>query len=125
MQISSYQPTAAFRDPKARSAIRDGLGNVCGYCGRRTQKGEQALRPQIDHVLPKCLGGTDDPDNLRLACQTCNYIKGNRHLDEARHHLVLHKIGWPKFSTSQIAWMRERGLDLSEYDDCKLHYELS
>ena len=30
----------------------------------------------IEHVVPKIHGGTDDPDNLALACIDCNLHKG-------------------------------------------------
>ena len=29
----------------------------------------------VDHVIPRCKGGTDDPDNLVTACRTCNLEK--------------------------------------------------
>lgn len=30
---------------------------------------------EIDHIKPVCLGGTNDLDNLRLACRKCNRKK--------------------------------------------------
>jgi 5-methylcytosine-specific restriction endonuclease McrA len=27
---------------------------------------------QVDHILPRALGGSDEPDNLRLLCRSCN-----------------------------------------------------
>ena len=41
---------------------------TCRYCGRKPPETE--LR--IDHVLPKALGGTDDPGNLVSSCHDCN-----------------------------------------------------
>ena len=35
------------------------------------------VRYHLDHVIPESLGGTDDVDNLALACPTCNYHKAN------------------------------------------------
>jgi 5-methylcytosine-specific restriction endonuclease McrA len=29
----------------------------------------------IDHIVPLALGGTNDPSNLTVACETCNAIK--------------------------------------------------
>lgn len=46
----------------------------CRYCG-------QKLKPKtatLDHVLPLSRGGSDDPENLVLACHPCNQCKGNR-----------------------------------------------
>jgi len=37
----------------------------------------------LEHILPKHHGGTDDPDNLALACARCNQGKGKR-LDHRR-----------------------------------------
>ena len=30
----------------------------------------------VDHIIPKALGGTDDPSNLCAACYRCNEYKG-------------------------------------------------
>lgn len=32
----------------------------------------------VDHIIPKRLGGTDHPSNLRAACAPCNYRGGAR-----------------------------------------------
>jgi hypothetical protein len=32
----------------------------------------------IDHVLPQSAGGSDEADNLALACRNCNERRGNR-----------------------------------------------
>jgi 5-methylcytosine-specific restriction endonuclease McrA len=37
-----------------------------------------AFTLELDHVLPESLGGTEDPDNIVLACPRCNHTKGNR-----------------------------------------------
>lgn len=33
---------------------------------------------QVDHVIPKSLGGIDDISNYRLAHKICNQIRGNK-----------------------------------------------
>jgi hypothetical protein len=55
---------------------RDGFR--CHYCGA-TACGA-AL--EVDHVVPKSKGGTDDPANLITACYNCNRGKSNVRLDE-------------------------------------------
>jgi len=30
----------------------------------------------VEHLTPLCLGGTNDPSNIALACLTCNQEKG-------------------------------------------------
>jgi len=33
---------------------------------------------EMDHIIPKTLGGSDDESNLWLACRNCNNAKQNR-----------------------------------------------
>ena len=33
---------------------------------------------QIDHIIPRSLGGKNNDDNLRILCRTCNSSRGNR-----------------------------------------------
>lgn len=46
---------------------------TCQYCGRQTP---QAIL-EIDHIIPKSKGGTDDINNLITSCFDCNRGKGN------------------------------------------------
>ena len=46
-------------------------GHECVRCG-------DTRYLQIDHDVPITLGGTDDIDNLRALCQSCNASKGAR-----------------------------------------------
>jgi len=32
----------------------------------------------IDHIIPRCQGGTSDRSNLRVLCTSCNTRKGRR-----------------------------------------------
>ena len=34
--------------------------------------------PEVDHITPHALGGTDTPANLRVVCRTCNRSMGAR-----------------------------------------------
>ena len=47
--------------------IRAALSDRCKYCGTNLRGGGE-----IDHLLPVKRGGTTSPDNLTLACRTCN-----------------------------------------------------
>lgn len=44
------------------------------------------LKPatEVDHIVPKCNGGTDDEDNLRATCEDCHKAKTARESREAR-----------------------------------------
>lgn len=51
---------------------------TCQYCGEKSQIIE------CDHVIPKSRGGTNNVENLKTACWTCNRSKGSRLLSEWR-----------------------------------------
>jgi 5-methylcytosine-specific restriction endonuclease McrA len=72
--------------PYARILQRD---NHCVYCGRgRTafdgRRTGSPLELGLDHVIPKCAGGTNSDRNLVIACGECNNAKGGRTPGEAR-----------------------------------------
>lgn len=46
-------------------------GGACVYCG-------SADHPTLDHIVPRSRGGLDKPENLTLACRSCNSKKGAR-----------------------------------------------
>lgn len=47
----------------------------CGYCG--------GVANTIDHILPRCRGGSNTWTNTVAACSACNGAKGNRTPAEA------------------------------------------
>ena len=55
--------------------VRQRSGNCCEYC-LLSQSG-QLVSFQIDHIIPVKHDGTDDDDNLCLACYDCNIYKGS------------------------------------------------
>jgi hypothetical protein len=57
-----------------RDKIRTQAGNQCGYC-RSLQKYVLGVL-EIEHIIPKAKGGTDEEENLWLACRLCNSYKG-------------------------------------------------
>ena len=49
-------------------------GYRCEYCGRFLLKSPVSYKQwQVDHIVPVCKGGTDDPANKAIACKTCNW----------------------------------------------------
>jgi len=44
----------------------------CQYCGRRSPD----VVLEVDHIVPICDGGADDPINLQTSCWDCNRGKG-------------------------------------------------
>jgi hypothetical protein len=45
---------------------------TCAYCGRRPPE----VTLEVDHIIPRAEGGTNDPENLTTACWDCNHGKG-------------------------------------------------
>ena len=48
----------------------------CEYC--RMHQSLQGATFHLEHVVPRSRGGSDDPDNLALACPGCNLHKSDR-----------------------------------------------
>ena len=66
-------------DPGARPTDeevfhRDGFR--CVYCDFDAHNFDSWTFLQVDHFVPKSLGGTNDLDNLKTACIICNQMKG-------------------------------------------------
>ena len=59
---------------EVRAQIRIQANHQCGYC-RSLQKYVLGIL-EIEHIIPRAAGGTDDEENLWLACRLCNAYKG-------------------------------------------------
>ena len=58
-----------------KDLVRQRAGQRCEYCQLRQQDSPLAAL-QIEHIIPKKHGGSDEVDNLALACIDCNLRKG-------------------------------------------------
>lgn len=58
-----------------RRLVRERAGHRCEYC-QLHQDDSPLAALHIEHVRPRKHGGTDDEDNLALACIDCNLRKG-------------------------------------------------
>lgn len=56
-----------------KNKIRRDAGNRCGYC--LTPQEIISMLFEIKHLHPIAEGGTDDEENLWLACRNCNGFK--------------------------------------------------
>jgi hypothetical protein len=59
----------------ARNLVRRRAGDRCEYC--HADERWQFVRFTIDHIEPTSLGGSDEPENLALACRNCNERRSN------------------------------------------------
>ncbi len=63
--------------------LRHRDGDRCFWCGTGFVMGWTGPTlpddaPTIDHVIPRSKGGTNDLDNLLLACNKCNNKRGDQ-----------------------------------------------
>jgi 5-methylcytosine-specific restriction endonuclease McrA len=75
-------------DPALVELVRRRAGGLCEYCHLPQQFSE--LRFHIEHIIPRQHGGTDDAENLALACPDCNLVKGPNltGVDPGTHRVV-------------------------------------
>lgn len=58
-----------------RQLVRKRANYLCEYC--HSPERISTSRFTIDHIQPRSLGGSDEPDNLALACSRCNQRRYN------------------------------------------------
>lgn len=58
-----------------KQAIRERAKYLCEYC--HSPERLSASRFTIDHLVPRSLGGSDELNNLALACRRCNERRYN------------------------------------------------
>lgn len=74
------RPWVPVRVTRREVFMRDDY--TCQYCGRR------ARDLTLDHVIPRCLGGTHVWENVVSACRACNHRKGGKRLADTRMRLA-------------------------------------
>jgi HNH endonuclease len=57
-----------------RARVRASAQDRCGYC-QSLQKYVLGIL-EIEHIIPKAAGGSEEEENLWLACRLCNSYKG-------------------------------------------------
>lgn len=65
---------SAYLSEDLRRRVREAAGNRCGYC--RASQGYVYEVLEIEHILPRALGGSNEEANLWLSCGRCNNHKG-------------------------------------------------
>lgn len=71
---------AQWRDYQL-DAIYRRSGGRCIHCGRyfrRSEYGGRRYQWNVEHQVPRSMGGPDWVDNLAVSCVPCNQRKGNR-----------------------------------------------
>jgi 5-methylcytosine-specific restriction endonuclease McrA len=63
-------------DSAVRALVWQRAESCCEYC-RLAQSDTPFRTFHIDHIVPRKHGGSEDPDNLALACDRCSLYKGS------------------------------------------------
>jgi len=89
-----------------RERVRREAGDRCGYC--LSQQEYVWGKLEIEHIIPLATEGTDDEENLWLACRLCNLQKSDQTeaqdpLTGQRLHLFNPRVQfwWDHFMWSQ------------------------
>jgi 5-methylcytosine-specific restriction endonuclease McrA len=83
-----------------RTRVQAQANDQCGYC-RSLQKYILGVL-EIEHIIPKAAGGSDDEENLWLACRLCNAYKGTQ--TDGRDPLTNRKV--KLFNPRKQKWSR-------------------
>ncbi|MBW4441148.1 MAG: HNH endonuclease [Plectolyngbya sp. WJT66-NPBG17] len=60
---------------RTRQSVRDRAKFLCEYC--HSPERSSSVVFTLDHLIPQSLGGSDEFDNLALACRRCNERRYN------------------------------------------------
>lgn len=65
-------------------------GGICAYCGKvlHVTSGYPDKEAHLDHIVPTCIGGTTEVENLQWICSECNMLKGALANDFFKHRAL-------------------------------------
>ena len=78
----------AQRDPCIKNKLYGVQEGMCKGCHNHFE----IRQMDLDHKIPRAVGGHDSDDNLQLLCASCNRFKGKKTMDELRARLKELKI---------------------------------
>lgn len=69
---------------KTREIVYQKYNGRCAYCGHKITLKEM----QVDHIIPKRLGGADSLENYNPSCRICNHYKRAEKLEPWRNYFL-------------------------------------
>ena len=86
-------------DAATRALVWGRAAGRCEYCQARQEDFDFFIF-HVEHIIPRCHGGSDDGENLCLACPECNAAKGTNLTGLLEGKIV------PLFHPRRQAWSR-------------------
>ena len=65
--------SSSYISEPVRQRVCEAFGDRCAYCLSSQRYANSKL--EIEHIIPKAIGGSDDELNLCLACRLCSSYK--------------------------------------------------
>jgi hypothetical protein len=90
--LSEHIPLALRRE------IREHFLQCCAYC--QSSEALTVVTFEVEHIVPRSLGGKTEFNNLCLACPSCNRHKSNRLTG-----IIYGDIAAPLFHPQQQKWL--------------------
>lgn len=106
---------------KKRKQVWEKSNGLRWYCGiALIDNGNASTNSfHLDHFINR----NNDMNNLVPACQTCNLAKSNRTIEAFRIILSRHFLGYIKFSSPQIIWLKKHNIEIPKQEMFKFWYE--
>lgn len=107
-----------YISPKVRFEVLKRDGFRCAYCGRSSE--EAPL--EVDHIIPRVQGGSDDKSNLITACKECNVGKSGNTLVETNLEDSINHVVSTKIISKSINPREEKKLNfLNKYEHVRIY----
>ncbi|MCU0974120.1 MAG: HNH endonuclease [Burkholderiales bacterium] len=89
----AVDPSQASRTTRRRrELVWAKTAGHCHFCGAQLDPNDW----QEDHVVPRMLGGADDPSNLLPICPECNKLRSAKSPAGIRKRFKLGLYAWPE-----------------------------
>jgi len=88
----SYNGKCGWLAKRFKVLHRDGFR--CMYCGKSPEDGDE-VRLEVDHIIPRAIGGGDEINNLLTACRECNNGKRDKEYEISKGQTDVACVGNP------------------------------
>ena len=89
-----------------RNYLLDKFNHKCAYCGKKD------VPLEIEHIIPKSRGGSNQVSNLIIACHECNQTKGSKTAGEFGYPKIQDKAKKTFKAAAFMNYVRSRIVDL-------------